>query len=95
MVMIIEHPLSILYNSNLSIIQPIKLLIAWAVHYCKYSDPSMENPYQQVIKVVSNTLAPFATDNGIPGLPHPYSQNVYSPKIDSLEILIGIIHRKY
>lgn len=55
----------------------------------------MENPYQQVIKVVSNTLAPFATDNGIPGLPHPYSQNVYSPKIDSLEILIGIIHRKY
>lgn len=29
-------------------------------------DPSVENPYQQVIKVISKTLAPFATDNGIP-----------------------------
>jgi tRNA uridine 5-carboxymethylaminomethyl modification enzyme len=29
-------------------------------------DRSVENPYQQVIKVVSKTLAPFATDNGIP-----------------------------
>jgi E3 ubiquitin-protein ligase RGLG len=29
-------------------------------------DATMENPYQQVIKIMGHTLAPFATSNGIP-----------------------------
>ncbi|KAH7702278.1 CRE-CPNA-1 protein, partial [Aphelenchoides avenae] len=29
-------------------------------------DPTLENPYQQCIKIMGRTLAPFATTNGIP-----------------------------